>query len=361
MVDRHFEIEEAFHEGDNKEGKKERKILSKTDRSKQKKSDREKEKQVAPKKEGLLRGRVLAMLSEGILVDVGGDLYTCTLRGALKKKKSRQKNLIAVGDFVLITPSDQEMGSIDFVDVRHSILSRREQGAQGREQLIAVNVDQVLITTSMVIPPFKPPLIDRYILAAYKGNMQPVLVINKIDLLPGHPEEQALFEEALAIYRSLPIPVFPVSVQTGEGIEALFEAMRGKASVFSGQSGTGKSSLINKVFGLGLKTGAVIEKTRKGSHTTTAAHLIPIEGGGFCIDTPGIKSFGITELTPSEVQAYFSEISRVSSQCRFPNCSHIHEPGCALPAAIESGEISRLRFDSYSALISSLKEDKRKR
>lgn len=353
----HFEQEEAFHGDENREIRKDRKILSKKDRSKYKKTDQAKQKKEPPKGEHFKEGRVLAIMADGILVDCEDILYTCSLRGSLKKENLRTKNLIAVGDIVLFEPQNNLQGSIAYVQDRYSILSRADQISRRKEQLIAVNIDQVLITGSVVSPPLKTPLIDRYIIAAIKGNMAPLIVINKIDLLKDSPVEKALFDEALAVYQKLEIPVFPVSTVTGEGIEALKEAMHGKSSVFSGQSGTGKSSLINAITGSSLLTGEMVAKTRKGSHTTTSTHLLPIEGGGFCVDTPGIKSFGMWDLKEEEVEGFFSEINTIGRGCKFPNCSHMHEPSCAVQKALEEGEISRLRFDSYCALILSLKEN----
>ena len=356
MSDKHFEYEEAFHKDEGKEIKKDRKILSKTDRSKFKKTDLDKKKRVVPTDKDLKRGRILAIMADGILVDCDNHLYTCSLKGSLKKESTRAKNIVAVGDFVLFLPVDNETGAIAYVEERTSILSRAEQISRRKEQLIAVNIDQVLITASVVSPILKPPLIDRYIIASLKGNMDPVIVVNKTDLLKEDEEENKLFDELLSVYGSLGIPIYPVSTKTGAGLDALKKAMQGKSSVFSGQSGTGKTSLINAILGTSLTIGAVVERTRKGSHTTTFTHLIPLEKGGFCIDTPGIKSFGMWQLKVEEVEQYFSEIAALKGGCKYPNCTHMHEPQCVVRDAVDKGEISRLRFDSYCALITSLKE-----
>jgi ribosome biogenesis GTPase len=354
MKDNHFDYEDEFHTRDPKQFRKERKILSKKDRSKFKKTNLDKKKNGAPIGKQLRRGRILTIMADGILIDHENTLYTCTLRGVLKKENRRIKNLVAVGDFVLFEPHKGGTGSIHYVEERRSVLSRAEQIHRHKEQLIAVNIDQVLITASVVLPPLKPPLTDRYIIASLKGNMEPVIVINKIDLLKNHPEEKALYDSVVVIYADLDIPVIPVSAETGEGIKELKKQMEGKSSVFSGQSGTGKTSLINQITGSTLLTGAVIEKTRKGAHTTTITRLLPIEGEGFCVDTPGIKSFGMWALKHNEVEQYFSEIAEHASSCKYPNCSHLLEPDCAVQKALENGKISSLRFDSYCALITSL-------
>lgn len=350
----HHEWEDQFTARDRKRFRKERREATLRDRSKYKKSDQDqlkKSKQAAP--ENLPRGRVLAITPEGILVDAEGKIIQCVLKGTLKQERARIKNLIAVGDFVHFEPKDEEEGSIAYVEERRSVLSRAEHHMRQKEQLIAVNIDQVLITTTIVHPNLKPALIDRYIIAAEKGNMTPVIVINKIDLLKEDAEKET-YAQFCETYRALGLAIFPVSATTGEGMEALKKAMQGKASVFSGQSGVGKSSLINMLTGASLEVGRLIAKTQKGAHTTTSAYLIPIEGGGFCIDTPGIKSFGLWDLSRQEIQAYFREIQATAEQCRFPDCHHLHEPDCAVRSAVELGKISPLRFASYCALMADL-------
>ncbi len=354
---KHFDEEEAFHEKEKKAFRKERKILSKKDRSKYKKTDQDKLKKIPPKGEHLKDGRVLAIMADGILVDWDDTLYTCMLRGSLKKHQTRIKNLIAVGDRVLFEPLDHQQGSIVYVHERHSILSRAGALTHKKEQLIAVNIDQVLITAAVISPQLKPNLIDRYIIAALKGNMDPIIVINKIDLLEESPKERAFFNEVVEMYQNLHIPLFAVSAKAEQGIEELKEIMKGKSSVFSGQSGSGKTSLINLIIGSSFLTGEVVAKTGKGSHTTTTTRLLPIEGDGLCVDTPGIKSFGMWNLKQAEVQHYYTEIAHFAQDCKFFNCQHLHEPKCAVKKAVEEGKISRLRFDSYCALIASLKEN----
>lgn len=371
-----YHFEEQFHAKDRKLFRKERKMASSKDRSKFKKSDQDQLKKRSqqetppPMREDLLRGRVLAISLEGIEVDCDGTHYICSLKGTLKQDKNRIKNLVAVGDFVQIEKSSANEGCIALVEERRSILSRADNLSRNKEQLLAVNIDFVLITTSVLHPPLKPFLVDRYIIAAKKGNMLPLIIVNKIDLLENPPvgydpltveAEKILYEEFLKTYRDLKIPVFPVSAVANVGIAALAEAMHGKAAVFSGQSGVGKSSLINLIADTNLPIGAVVEKTRKGSHTTTSTHLIPIIGGGFCIDTPGIKSFGLWDLGKEQIEEYFSEICAEGEHCKFPDCSHMNEPECAVQKAVAEERISFLRFASYCALMTSLAEEHRHR
>lgn len=373
--DKFWHIEEEFYSSDRKESRNERKLATSKDRSKYKKTDQDQLKKRsalsnAENMDHLKLGRVLAINPEGITVCCEGKNYICSLKGSLKQDKNRIKNLVAVGDNVRFEEKGGNQGCIARVEERRSILSRADNLSRNKEQLIAVNIDQVLITASVVIPPLKPFLVDRYIIAAQKGNMEPVIIINKIDLLRSCPDEidsekleqeKALYEDFIQTYRALHFKVIPISVETGEGVEELKAAMHQRTSVFSGQSGVGKSSLINLITGTALATGDVVQRTNKGSHTTTTTHLVPLEEGGFCIDTPGIKSFGVWELQIDEVASYFPEIIEVSSECRFPDCAHLNEPGCAVKAAAEENRISPLRFASYCALMASVSEEHRQR
>ncbi len=367
--DNFLRYEEAFHGNDRKESRMERKQAIKNDRSKYKKTDQDKLKKKMPAIETLsetaLRGRVLGIYPEGIQVQEDGGaktLYRCQIKGSLKKEKTTSKNLVAVGDFVFFEPREETSGLIFKVEPRKSVLSRADNLLRRKEQLIAVNIDQVIITSSFAFPSMKPFLIDRYIIAAQKGNMDPIIVINKIDLLEeGDEAEKELLIAAEKAYKDLAIPFLKVSVRTGEGIAELKKIMQEKASVFSGQSGTGKSSLINAILGSNLKTGDVVGSTLKGSHTTTTTKLLPLEGGGLCIDTPGIKSFGVWALKQTEIEQYFTEIADTALRCKFQGCAHDSEPSCAVKEAVENGEISFIRFSSYLTLLETLKVKHRNR
>lgn len=358
-LDAFLEYEEHFHGSDRKECRAERKKAIRTDRSQHKKSDKDQKKKQAPTAppEGCLQGRVLAIHPEGILVDIQGHKQRCSIKGSLKQNKDTCKNLVAVGDIVYI----QEGGQIAGVAPRYSVLSRADNLLRKKEQLIAVNVDLVLITMSVVSPPLKPCLLDRYLIAAQKGNIQPIIVINKIDLLDKGSEEDLLLEQMKNAYEELQIPLLRVSTVTGEGIEDLLLHMKEKTSVFSGQSGTGKSSLINQVTGQELKTGEASVKTGKGSHTTTTTQLLPLAKGGFCIDTPGIRSFGLWDLSSQEVESFFPEIAALAPFCQFPSCRHDKEIGCAVTLAVEENRLSPLRFYSYLQLRESVETKHRHR
>ncbi|BBI17758.1 ribosome small subunit-dependent GTPase A [Neochlamydia sp. S13] len=361
------DLEADYFKDDRKNSRKERKLASAKDRSKYKKTDRDKRQKnkelhqnIKLAKEDLLRGRVLSITPQGIMVEHEDAIYACSMRGLLKKEKTQFKNLVTVGDLVLFQRTDAQEGLIAHVEERYSVLSRADNLSRRQEQLIAANIDQVLITVSVVNPPLKPFLVDRYIIAARKGGMEPVIVVNKIDLLD-HPTtpatEKELYKDFLHAYKAAQIHVIPVSIVNEQGLDQLKSIMKNKASVFSGQSGVGKSSLINAITGLNFKVGKVVEKTKKGSHTTTTAKLIPLEFGGWCIDTPGIKSFGLWDLNKEEVEQYFPEIEEIGQQCKFPNCSHTHEKECAVHAAVENEKLSPLRFASYQYLLEALSQE----
>lgn len=355
--------EDHFLYEERKSTKQTRKTAKAKDRSKYKKTDQKMLEKKAPPKdfEKLSRGRVLSIMSQGMLVECDDIIYTCALRGVLKKDQGLQKNLVAVGDFVLFEKMGHDEGLITYVEERYSVLSRADNLLRRKEQLIAANIDQVLITVSLVHPPLKTFIVDRYIIAAEKGGMEPIIVVNKIDLLDDpsfsdelREEEKVLYEKFFEAYSKANIKVLGVSAEKNLNIDALKLMMKDKASVFSGQSGVGKSSLINAVVGSTLKVGEVVDKTKKGSHTTTMALLLPLDCGGWCIDTPGIKSFGLWNLEKSEVEAYFPEIHDKGANCKFPDCSHTHEKECAVIQSIENGEISELRYTSYLYLLESL-------
>lgn len=360
-------IEEEYIREDRKSGKTERKIATAKDRSKYKKTDRDKllsqTKTPVQQKEEQFRGRVLSINPQGIIVQYEGGTAICSLRGLLKKDKSQFKNLVVVGDFVQFSKQASGEGLISSIEPRKTVLSRADNLSRRKEQLIAANIDQVLITVSVVKPALKPFLVDRYIIATRKGGMQPIIVINKMDLLDDESQEEQLrlqeaelLEEFLRAY-SAEETVIAVSASTGQGIDELREVMRDKASVFSGQSGVGKSSLINTMTGLDLRVGQIVGKTQKGSHTTTTTNLLPLPFGGWCIDTPGIKSFGVWDLKKEDVLPYFAEIHAGGEHCKYPNCSHMNEPGCAVLKAVENGEISWLRYQSYAYLMDSVSRE----
>lgn len=303
-----------------------------------------KERMGTPAKDSL-RGRVVQIGSNAIFVQVDGQIYQCQLRGALKHQESEHKNLITIGDYVHIKDE-----TIVAIEERTSTLSRADNLRRRKKHLIAANVDQVLITTSAKDPSFKSTLVDRYIIAARGGNLKPIILLNKIDLA----EDPAYFEEMAKYYTNrVGVLMLTLSVKQQYHLDLVKSCLQGKTSIFSGQSGVGKTSLVNALFDTDFLTRDVVQKTTKGSHTTSSSRLIPMDSTSFCVDTPGIKSFGILHLTPEEIRESFRDFHAFTHLCAFPNCSHTHEPKCGVKQAVEEEKIPDYRYESYTTLLSS--------
>jgi len=334
-----------------REMRSERKRASRKDRSKYKKTDQKKSPTQRAISSQHQLGKVVRIRSKNIEVAIGKKIYTCSLRGVLKQERTKDKNIIIVGDNVWTFILDEISGVIQQVAPRTTVLCRQEHLHRKKQQLVAANVDQVIITVSLAEPVCKTTIIDRYLIAAQKGNLSPLIVFNKLDLKKRYPKQASLVKEYQRLYSSLGIPSILISAKTGEGLELLKKALKEKTSVFSGQSGTGKSEIINALTGLSLKTQSV-RAVGKGAHTTTFAQLLALPFGGWCVDTPGIRSFGIWDLEKNDLRNTFSEI--FEQPCAFHNCWHIGEEGCKVPEAVEKGLISPFRLHSYLALFDSV-------
>lgn len=292
-------------------------------------------------------GRVLSihgLWSE--VQDASGRIYRCTTRGILKTLHTDQRHTIAVGDRVMFRPVHETTleGVIERVEPRQGILSR---SSRGREQILVANVEQGLIVSSAVEPPLKPNLIDRMLIAAEKGRIRPILCINKIDLV-----DPAALQPLVGVYSQMGYPVLLLSARTGWGIERLRRVLQDRQSVVAGQSGVGKSSLLNAVDGrLQLRVAPVNPDTQKGCHTTTTARLIPLAFGGYVVDTPGIRQFELWDVAPAEVVNFFRDFRPYINFCKFPNCTHTHEADCAIKNAVADGRLDERRYESYCRIL----------
>lgn len=258
--------------------------------------------------------------------------------------------LITVGDRVLVNAAS---GIIEEVLERRTRISRASKIHREVEQVLVANVDQLLVVASVQDPYLKPGLIDRYLLTAERFGIAAVVCLNKIDL--ADPEE---WMEVADAYRGAGYPVLACSAADGRGLEELRLALKDRVSVLSGQSGVGKSSLLNALDSqLGLPVGEVMRQARKGRHTTTHSRLIPFRFGGYVADTPGIKEFTLWRMEVAEVGLLYPDIRVWAPKCRFNNCTHTHEPDCAVEAAVERGEISLLRYRTYLQVIETLHEE----
>jgi ribosome biogenesis GTPase len=292
-----------------------------------------------------------------------GRVVRCPLRRALRflaegdrAAPPRGPGRLVAGDRVVLAEAanDPEPSFvIEGVRPRRTKFARRAAGEKRlREHVVAANVDQVAIVVAVREPEWNPGLVDRLLVAAEKGGLEPLILANKVDLLDA--EGRAALERELGTYRAIGYRARATSVVSGEGLRELREALCGRTTVFAGPSGSGKSSLLNAIEpGLRLATGEVSRATRKGRHTTTSVSLLPLREGGFVVDTPGIREFGFFDVTPDELRGFFPEFQR-AGPCRFPDCSHAVEPGCAVREAAEAEKIDRRRYESYLRMRESL-------
>ena len=301
-------------------------------------------------RDACLLGRVLrvqGLVSTVQTADASSDdldgpqsIYKCTTRRLLKTLSTDQRHVVAAGDHVWFRPSGDDEGVIESVEPRYGVLSRR---VRGRQHIIVTNVDQLVIIASAAEPYLKPNLIDRYLVTAEKIRVRPLICINKIDLI-----DPADLQPLVGVYSQLGYQVLLLSAETGQGIERLRRALADRESVVAGQSGVGKSSLLNAVHPqLGLSVQAVSADTHKGKHTTTTASLIPLGSGGYVVDTPGIRQFALWDVIPTEVAGFYRDIRPYESGCRFPDCTHTHEDDCAVKDAVADGRIDARRYESY--------------
>lgn len=304
-------------------------------------------------RQSCLEGRVLRV--QGLVSRVeasDGRVYRCATRQLLKQLATDLRHVVAAGDRVWIRPEPSQSdvgereGIIERVEPRHGVISRT---SRGRQQLIAVNVDQVLIVASAAEPRIKPGLVDRYLVTCERTGIRPIIGVNKIDLVA-----PADLMPLVGVWAQLGYEVHLLSAATGAGVDRLRAALAGKQTALTGQSGVGKSSLLNAIDpGLGLRVNAVSTDNQKGKHTTTTAELYPFGGDdqdagrGFVVDTPGIRQFALWDVIPEEVAGFFRDLRPYVSHCRYPDCTHTHEDLCSVKDAVADGWIDARRYESY--------------
>jgi len=289
-------------------------------------------------------GRVLAVQGLTATVEAAdGKLFQCVTRRLLRTLSTDDRHVVAAGDRVLFRPAPDDEGIIERVEPRHGVVSR---SSRGRQHIIVANVDQLIIIGSAAEPYLKPNLIDRFLISAHKSQLRPLVCINKIDLV-----DPASLQPLVGVYSQMGYNVLLVSAKTGLGIDRLRRELAVRASVIAGQSGVGKSSLLNAVDpALRLRVSAVSAETHKGRHTTTTARLWPISTGGYVVDTPGIRQFQLWDVIPQEVAGYFRDLRPYVNRCRFPDCTHTHEADCAVKNAVADGRLDARRYESYCQL-----------
>ena len=278
-----------------------------------------------------------------------GELAECRIRGRFRIEGIRTTNPVAVGDVVRVEESS-DGHVITGIEPRKNYIIRKSTNLSKESHIIASNVDQALLVVTVNHPVTSTVFIDRFLASAEAYNIPTVLVFNKVDLYD--EEDCAMLGGLMAIYRKIGYICYGVSAVTGENVEVVRELLKDKITVLSGLSGVGKSSLVNRIEpGLNLKIASISDIHDSGKHTTTFAEMLPLSEGGYIVDTPGIRSFGTIDMKKEEISHFFREIFAKSTECRFYNCTHIHEPGCAVMQAVEEDEISESRYASYLSMM----------
>ncbi|MDH6312205.1 ribosome biogenesis GTPase [Parabacteroides sp. PFB2-10] len=303
----------------------------------------------------------------GLVIKNTGSWYTvrtedgrdieCKIKGNFRLKEIRSTNPVSVGDWVHIDINNEGMGMIREIEDRKNYIVRRASNLSKQSHIIGANLDQAMLIATVNFPITTTIFMDRFLATAEAYQVPVRIVFNKIDRYRG--EDQARLEELIALYESIGYPCYRLCAKTGEGFEAIQEQLKGRVSLLSGHSGVGKSTIINKLVpGVDLRTSDISEYHNKGMHTTTFSEMISLPEGGYLIDTPGIKGFGTFDMEDAEISHYFREIFRESTHCRFNNCTHRHEPGCAVLDAIREERINESRYKSYLSILSDRDEGK---
>ncbi len=293
-----------------------------------------------------VRGLITRTQSGFYAVQTDSGVLVCQLRGRLKKGP-RLGDLVAVGDWVQVSPLADGEGVIEVVEERQRMLIRMAPTPRGEyQQIIIANPDQAVLVFSCARPEPRLGMLDRFLVIAEKQGIPVLIVANKTDLLTS-VQAQALFER----YADLGYPLVYASARRGEGVDALRQRLEGRLSVFAGPSGVGKSSLLNALQpGLGIAVREISQATEKGKHTTVVRQLFPLQGGGYVADTPGLKALALWDIQPEELDGYFPELRELVAECQFSDCTHLHEPGCAVLEAVEDGRVHPERYASYARM-----------
>lgn len=307
-------------------------------------------------------GIVIRNTGSHYVVRLAGSLteVKCKMAGSYRIRGIRITNPVAVGDMVAITPATSgEIALIKDIMPRRNYIIRRASNLSKEAHIIASNIDCAMLVATLTHPSTSTTFIDRFLATAQAYDVPAILVINKIDLLADDPDSTELLDAVTYLYRSIGYTVVAVSAATGEGFDTLRQTLAAKVTLLSGNSGVGKSSIINRLIpGLELRTAAISDAHDTGMHTTTFSEMYDLDGGGAIIDTPGIRGFGTIDFDRNEVAHFFPEIFELSKKCRFRNCTHTHEPGCAVLQALDDSRIAQSRYASYMSILDDADQEK---
>lgn len=286
-----------------------------------------------------------------------GKVVECKIKGNFRLKGIRSTNPVAVGDHVEIALNQEGTAFITHIDERRNYIIRKSQNLSKQSHIIAANVDQAFLIITVNYPQTSTTFIDRFLASAEAYSVPVVLVFNKRDILSD--DERHYQQSMVHLYETIGYECREISAATGEGVEGLHKLLKGKITLLSGNSGVGKSTLINQILPeANLRTAEISDAHNTGMHTTTFSEMLELPEGGYIIDTPGIKGFGTFDMEPEELTSYFREIFHFSKDCKFSNCTHTHEPGCAVLKALEDHYIAQSRYQSYLGMLEDKDENK---
>ena len=286
-----------------------------------------------------------------------GKVVECKIKGNFRLKGIRSTNPVAVGDHVEIALNQEGTAFITHIDERRNYIIRKSQNLSKQSHIIAANVDQAFLIVTVNYPQTSTTFIDRFLASAEAYSVPVVLVFNKRDILSD--DERHYQQSMVHLYETIGYECREISAATGEGVEGLHKLLKGKITLLSGNSGVGKSTLINQILPeANLRTAEISDAHNTGMHTTTFSEMLELPEGSYIIDTPGIKGFGTFDMEPEELTSYFREIFHFSKDCKFSNCTHTHEPGCAVLKALEDHYIAQSRYQSYLGMLEDKDENK---